>query len=963
MKRLLPLLLLCTVTLVAAGPGAYVVLDGGDGPRAVSAPSDPAVALRLLIAGDKTHASYFPRGTTFDGLERNADGFALLVTFPTGAALDETVTDPMMHALGETMHTVAPGTPCKLMARFADQTAHRPIGKLLTRPVFTRSKPGEDAGKANGPPGFSQPQASGFLAGKSVFLAPGHGWYWNDDLAAWITQRPNTNGIVEDFSNPEPVLQYLQPYLHNAGALVYTVRERDMNTAMAIVDNNDPAFSSSGGWFSSTSVGDYYGEDYLAVEVAPEATAFAAFPAEIDTDGFYHVYVWYTAGENRATDCHITVQHADGDSVVIQNLRRDAFTWKDLGRYYFRTADPPQRRRVVIDNRGADPGTFVVADAVRFGGGTHEGSGKPRWEMSGLYYAPFMGCTACATNTVTTMPRLTKWEHESWEDGIYLSWHTNAPNPGTGTSSFAYASGGWDAAFDGVPGSLALRAAVHAELVGDIRAGWSGGWTDRGEHTNWYGEINPNYNDETPGIIFEVAFHDTPADAEDLKQPGFRKLAARAVYQGVVRYYATRDGMTPRFLPEPPEALAVVWNDGDYELTWQPPPYDNGGLAGDAAEGYRVYVSRTGKGSADAIEVPESSARLGAPADAVGLRYVRVAAFNEGGESFPTPTLAIATGSGPRVLIVDGFDRLDSAANVPESYYGGGTIYRGYLDRMNSFDYVIAHAEALAAAGVAFDSAADDAVVDGAVDLFAYPAVVWIVGEDSTADRSLGPDAQALLAEYLDAGGALFVSGSEIGWDLWQNGNASDQAFFTNYLRAAYVADSSDTGVVHTSGLFAGIGAFDFDFLDYEIYAADYPDVIEALPGGATDLAYVTGDGAAVVTDTGLFRIVYLGFPFETIFHPAARQEVMAAAMDFLLAPGDDDDDDDDDNDDDDNNNDNDDNDDDDDSTPLTDDDDSSVDDDDDDDDSTPLTDDDDSSVDDDDVSGDRNDGNKCGCG
>jgi hypothetical protein len=947
----------------SADAAARLVLVGARGPVAV--PVDRATlvsaardwrgtsyaasegALRLLVVGLPSYASYFPKGTVVDRVALDERGFVLLLTLPRGFARtpNEPVTDAMMAALGQTMQSLG-GAPVRVMARDDVHKSHVLIGKLFTYTRLTPRKPYESSAKAVGPPGFGQPQPAGFLSGKSIFLAPGHGWYYNDDLEAWLTQRGNSNGIVEDFSNGEPVFQYLLPYFWNAGAGVYTCRERDLNTQMTILDNGDAGFSTTGAWTASTSVGGYYGDDYLVAPVSLTETATATFTPSLPADGFYHVYVWFTAGANRATDCPITIRHADGETTVVQNQQHDGFTWTDLGEYYFQAEGPAENRQVVISNEGSNPATFVIADAVRFGGGVYPNADKPRWEMSGLYHAPFTGCPECASNTVTTMPLYTAWEHESWEDGIYLSWHTNAPNPASGTSTFAYSSDGWDGAFDGVPGSLELRSAIHDEIVADIRAGWASTWPDLGEHTNWYGEINPNYNAETPGIIFEVAFHDTPADAEKLKEPGFRKLVARAVYQGAVRYYAERDGETPRFLPEPPQAPAVQWLDGDPTVSWLPPPYDYGGLAGDPADGYRVYLSRTGQGFGDAIETTREEAGLSTGAAARGpVWYGRMTAYNEGGESFPTETLAISLGPGPRVLIVNGFDRLDKSANVPESYYGGGTIYRGYLRRMNTYDYVIAHAEALAAAGVQFDSASNEAVTTGAIDLVDYPAVVWIVGEESTADVAFSATEQALLAAYLDDGGALFVSGSEIGWDLWENGSAADQAFYADYLRAEYVQDSSGTGLVSGDGLFGEVGAFTFDYDDYLIYAANFPDCLQALAGGFTDLYYGTGQGAGVADDTGVFRVVHLGFPFETIYDAEARAAIMSAAMEFLLADDDDNDD----------NNDNDDND---------DDNDDSADDDDNDNNDNDTVDDDSGDDDDDDTTpGDDDDESTTGCG
>ena len=77
---------------------------------------------------------------------------------------------------------------------------------------------------AGQPPALGQGQPQGALAGKTVWLSAGHGWYWSTILNRWNSQRPNTFGIVEDFANAEAVNYYLARYRWNAGADVWLVR-------------------------------------------------------------------------------------------------------------------------------------------------------------------------------------------------------------------------------------------------------------------------------------------------------------------------------------------------------------------------------------------------------------------------------------------------------------------------------------------------------------------------------------------------------------------------------------------------------------------------------------------------------------------------------------------------------------------------------------------------------------------
>ena len=43
---------------------------------------------------------------------------------------------------------------------------------------------------------------------------------------------------------------------------------------------------------------------------------------------------------------------------------------------------------------------------------------------------------------------------------------------------------------------------------------------------------------------------------------------------------------------------------------------------------------------------------------------------------------------------------------------------------------------------------------------------------------------------FLDEGGNLLVSGSELAWDLDYRGNTTDKAFLSDYLKVAYAADA-----------------------------------------------------------------------------------------------------------------------------------------------------------------------------
>ncbi len=255
------------------------------------------------------------------------------------------------------------------------------------------------------------------------------------------------------------------------------------------------------------------------------------------------------------------------------------------------------------------------------------------------------------------------------------------------------------------------------------------------------------------------------------------------------------------------------------------------------------------------------------------------------------------------VLLVNGFDRLDAATsheiyrptNLGSTSGGGGVIQLQRPLRINSMDYSAEFAPALAAAGVVFDGASNEAILSGAVPLASYQAVVWALGNESTADETFSSAEQALVGAYLDGGGRLFASGAEIAWDLdrFTGPTAGDRAFFNTYLGADYVGDDAETftvqGVNGGASIFSGLGSFSFDPALGAPYGAYYPDRVNAIGASASVcMTYSGGFGgnAAVQQDTGVFRTVHFGFPFECIASPAVRADVMTRIFNFFALAG-----------------------------------------------------------------------------
>ncbi|MCK4447315.1 MAG: hypothetical protein KAW56_09565, partial [Candidatus Marinimicrobia bacterium] len=223
-----------------------------------------------------------------------------------------------------------------------------------------------------------------------------------------------------------------------------------------------------------------------------------------------------------------------------------------------------------------------------------------------------------------------------------------------------------------------------------------------------------------------------------------------------------------------------------------------------------------------------------------------------------------------KVLIVDGFDRTESSGSWHLPYHS-------FAQWMG---------EALYEAGVSFETAANETVISGDILLDDYNAVFWILGDESTHDETFSNTEQDIVKSYLKNGGQLFVSGSEIAWDLDQDNSSSgttpaDEQFLYNYLKADYKQDNSGINNVQgiTGSIFDGL-SFQFDDGSQGIYEEDYPDVINSINGSSACLKYSSTLFAGIQYE-GVFpdgthpgKLVYLSFPWETIIENPAKKEV-----------------------------------------------------------------------------------------
>ena len=259
--------------------------------------------------------------------------------------------------------------------------------------------------------------------------------------------------------------------------------------------------------------------------------------------------------------------------------------------------------------------------------------------------------------------------------------------------------------------------------------------------------------------------------------------------------------------------------------------------------------------------------------------FLSISATNDFGSSPQTELLGVIPTTGNvKCLIINGFDRVNGTTNT--------------------FDYIKQHGSAFHAQGYPFDNATNEAVIDGDIDLDNYAVVDWILGEEGTATSSFTGAEQDLVESYLENGGFLFASGSEIGYDLASQGSTSDGQFFQNYLKANYISDAAGgqqgtySGYGVTNSLFDGISDITFDNGTHGTYDVDWPDGIKPVNGAEVcakynDVDYATRGGMGI-SYTGTFGnssenggVVFISVGFETIYPESKRDQLLDRILNF----------------------------------------------------------------------------------
>jgi len=824
------------------------------------------------------------------------------------------------------------------------------------------------------------------LEGRHLALWASHGYYYDQQKGQWRWQRPALFCTTEDLFTQTIVVPYLIPMLENAGAVVFTPRERDWQRNEVIVDNDQGPVSLTGSLYVESYYrnvwqpspykgfalhqGAYHdGENPFEAGTARMAQTTknkskrseVSYQPNIPEAGRYAVYVSYHTLPQSVDDAHYTVWHKGVPTEVLVNQRMGGGTWVYLGSFDF-DGGLNEQNRVVISNLSSNKNGVVTTDAVRFGGGMGNisrgghTSGMPRCLEAARYYAQWAGMPYNVYSCKRGM--------DDYSDDINVrSYMTNRL---CGGSAFAPDSAGLgvpielslavhsDAGFtptgEGVFGTLSicttqngqptlatgmsreaskeLATALLENTTRDLQFRY-GEWTKRKLYDRNYSETRLPI---VPSAILETMSHQNYGDMRYGLDPNFRFALARSVYKTLLRYVTSHHGEKAVVQPLTPDNFHIEFTrrKGEIRLSWQGIIED--GEPSSKPTGYILYMAVGDGGFDNGTHLRGTSCTLKLQP---GLLYhFRVAATNDGGQSFPGEVLSALyqDEAAPTVAVINGFHRVSGPAI---SVFGQGfdlnsdpgvTLGRtaGWLGRQVNFDttrigiddstglgystselagrfvagndqdHVRTHAEAIAKTGLYNIVSSSAQAVEGGFMSLTNCAVADIVlglerndGHSLVSYKTFSLPMQYVLQDYVARGGRLFVSGSYV---------SSDQTYMEDLQFLRSVLKCNPSGAFRGgSGRVSGLG-MQFDYynsLNEQHYASTQCDILMPVSGqtsGATPqvfpaMVYLDQQTTAAVAYQGSdYRSFTMGFPFECIRDHQVQATLMRGILSFLMA-------------------------------------------------------------------------------
>ena len=547
------------------------------------------------------------------------------------------------------------------------------------------------------------------LQNRHISLWASHGSFYDQQKRTWRFQRPRLFCTTEDLYTQTIVIPYLIPMLEQAGAVVFSPRERDWQKAEVIVDNDNPrtnyleipgshqwqttnreGFAWHQGTYSDNENPFLAGTARMVKTTSSKSNETqASYQPNFLKKGRYAVYVSYQTMENSVDDALYTVWHRGEQTQFHVNQQMGGSTWVYLGTFEFDEGFS-EFNRVTVSNVSGHHGV-VTTDAVRFGGGmgniVRHGvvSGLPRALEGARYFAQWAGMPYDVYSS--------KNGSNDYADDINVrSYMTNVLGGGScympntagcrvpiELSLAIHSDAGYSKDGESLIGSLSIcttnyhggklnagisrmasRDFAHELLSNqalDIKYKY-GKWNTREIFDRNYSETRLP---EVPSAILETLSHQNFPDMIYGQDPNFRFTLARSIYKTILRYINDQHGRPFIVSPLAPNNFHITFRSKDQvRLAWS--AVDDPQEPTASPTGYVVY---TAMGDADFDNgTYVSGTHYDLTLEPDQLYHFKVCAVNRGGQSFPTEVLSAyyTPKAKQTVLIVNGFHRVSSPA-------------------------------------------------------------------------------------------------------------------------------------------------------------------------------------------------------------------------------------------------------------------------------------------------------------
>ena len=567
----------------------------------------------------------------------------------------------------------------------------------------------------------SRPYAIGEgLEGRHLAVTPSHGRYYKNDEMRWKWQRPSLYCTREDLLTQSFVIPYLTPMLENAGAVVFSARERDRQPHDIIIDNDADAdcglyveeghrkakWESGAMGFAIPEGVLRHGENPFGMGTSrtlrtagrEKSTEGAAlWIPRIPERGHYAVYVTYQTHPTSVPDAEYIVLHTGGVTRLKVNQQMGGGTWVYLGTFEFEQGQRDDQM-VILTNQSKHTGV-VSADAVRFGGGsalisrgapdTIHTSRMPRYYEGARYHSQWAGFP---------VERYANYDGEK-DYAEDINSRSFVANYLLGGSAYCPDSAGFR-----VPVELAFALHTDAGIrdddttvgtLGIYTTGYNEGKLGNGllsRHTSrdladmvqtyitqetgltrralWDKNYSESRLPDVPSCIIELLSHQNFADMRYAHDPHFKFIASRAIYKGLLHYVAEMHGTKYTIQPLPVHAFAIHFVDDDkVRLSWRPTRDSREPTA--MPDGYVLYTRTDDRGWDNGQRITTTACDI--TLEPGRLYSFKITAINRGGESFPSEVLSAHVAPAPkgRVLVVNGFQRVDGPAVVNTAEHAG----------------------------------------------------------------------------------------------------------------------------------------------------------------------------------------------------------------------------------------------------------------------------------------------------